>query len=183
MMILSDDNGSMFIERGNPMASSRKLAVVCSVGSMFAMMAAPPTHADEKKPALDAEAEKSVRQAVYNYPPAVSPIPQKDPRTGIELPPITILVLPEPLAKLYKQHPRRVLELLLRIMDGADPKQSSLAAGYALELMGPPGRGLVCIELFDKNTYDVIEKNWKTTPRQHWIKRVQDCMAKMKVTS
>jgi hypothetical protein len=150
---------------------------------LFVLTAGPLAHADEKPPALNADAEKLVRRAVYDNPPKVSPIPQIDARTGIEWPPITILVVPEPVANLYKQRPRRVLELLLRIMDGAEPKQSSLAAGYALELMGPPSRGLVCIEVFDKNTYDLVEKNWKSTPRQHWIKRVQEGMAKMKLTS
>jgi len=164
------------------MPNSKKFAVVHSLASMFALMAAPLTHADDKSPALDAEAEKSVRQGVYNYPPTVSPIPQKDAR-GNESLPITIVVVPEPVPAIYKKNPRAVLELLIRIVDGADPKQSSLAAAYALELIGPRSRGLVCIEFFDAKTYDIIEKDAKVTLRHHWIMKIRDAMAKMKLTS
>jgi hypothetical protein len=165
------------------MPSFKKFAVVCSLGSMFALMATPPTRADDKKPVLDADAENAVRRSVYDTPPAVSPILPRNSRGEIASPPITIVVVPDPVPKLYKEHPRAVIELLLRIMDGANPRQSSQAAGYALELMAGPGNGLVCIEFFDPKTYDTVQKDSKTTLRQHWIKKVREVLEAKKRSS
>jgi hypothetical protein len=149
--------------------------------SLLTFLTGPFMQADDKKTAFDAAAEKVVRQAVYDQPPTVEPVPQKDSQGRTVNVPITILVVPKPLAELYKRHPRPVLELLLRIMDGANPRESSLAAGYAMELLGGPGRGLVCVEFFNKDTYDAVDKDWEKTPRQHWMKKVREKMAAKKL--
>jgi hypothetical protein len=97
------------------------------------------------------------------------------------------LEVPEPLAQLYKHHPRPVLDLLLKIMDGGSPKDSVLAAGYAMALLDGPGGGVVCVEHFyfgkHKATYDAVDKDWEKTPRQHWIKKVREKMAVKQLAS
>lgn len=35
------------------------------------------------------------------------------------------------------------------------------------------GGGVVCVEMFDKATYDTVDKDWQVTPRQHWGKKVR----------
>jgi hypothetical protein len=61
-------------------------------------------------------------------------------------------------------------------MDGANPNDSSLATGYAFELLLGPGRGVICVEFYDKKKYDVMDKAWETTPRQHWIDKLRSKM-------
>lgn len=73
----------------------------------------------------------------------------------------------------YKADPKFVVDVLLKIMDEASAEDSVLAAGYAMELVNGPGVGVVCVEHFDKKTYDDIDKDWDKTPRQHWIKKVK----------
>ena len=113
---------------------------------------------------LTADQMRVVREAVYAREASIV----TDRRTFIRS-----LLMPEPLGTLYKQNPQPVLELLLVIMEGANPRDSSLAAGYAFELMGGPGRGVVMVEFFDKKTYDTVDKDWETTPRQHWIRHLR----------
>jgi hypothetical protein len=114
---------------------------------------------------LDSRQEAIVRRAVYENEPLINSSPaflfQGE------------LGIPEPLAELAKNHRREVIELLLKIMDGGSPKDSALAAGYAVSLLSGPRVGVVCVERFDKATYDEVDKDWETTPRQHWIDRVR----------
>jgi hypothetical protein len=85
-----------------------------------------------------------------------------------------VLELPEQIQKLFRSHPNAVLDVLASIMEGASPKDSSLAAAYAFELLDGPGVGVVCVDLFDKKTYDVLDKDWSTTPREHWTRTLRD---------
>jgi hypothetical protein len=109
--------------------------------------------------------EKVVRDAVYNNNKPRTASPNKDF--------YSILLVPDSLTEAYKKHPQAVLGVLLRIMDGGNPNDSVLAAGYAISLLRGPGVGIVCIRHFDKETYDTVDKDWEVTPRQHWIKRVR----------
>lgn len=89
------------------------------------------SHGDPKD-GFGPDKEKVVRDAVYNNDPqTVSP--KRDFQS--------VLVIPKPLAELYKTHPRPVIDVLLKIIDGGRPDDSSLAAGYALELLAGPGGG------------------------------------------
>jgi len=83
------------------------------------------------------------------------------------------LIIPEALSDLFRLHPSAVLDLLLRIIDGGNPDDSVLAAGYAISLLDGPVAGVVCVDVFDKGTYDKVEKAWKTTPRKHWIRAIE----------
>jgi hypothetical protein len=107
---------------------------------------------------------RAVRDAVYNNNPRLY-----SPDKSVE----RFLEVPKALTELYKQNPGQVLDTLSVIMEGGNPKDSILAAGYALELLAGPGHGTVCVDLFDKGTYDSLDKGWKTTPRLHWINRLK----------
>ena len=120
------------------------------------------------KTASEVELEQSVRSAVYNKSSQVES-PNRDFRD--------ILIVPQPLADSYKKDPKAVLELLLKIIDGANPPESALAAGYAIELLSGPGVGVICVEYFDKAKYDALDKDWKTTIRNHWMGKI---LAKIK---
>ncbi|MFN4261935.1 MAG: hypothetical protein ACK4RK_21860, partial [Gemmataceae bacterium] len=81
--------------------------------------------------------------------------------------------------------------LLLKIMEGANPEDSAVAAGYALSLIiierepkWPHGAGgCAPVEFFDRETYDIVQKHWKKTPRQHWIGWVRKEMNQKKEPS
>jgi hypothetical protein len=83
------------------------------------------------------------------------------------------LNVPMPLTELYRDKPRGVLEVLLVIVEGANPHESALAAGFALALAKDPGAGAVCIEYVNKDSYDTLDKHWMKTPREHWAELVQ----------
>jgi hypothetical protein len=115
--------------------------------------------------------EAAVRQAVYGKHPSTAV-----PRGGLG----EILLVPDELVDVYRRHPAETLKLLIMIAEGAAPADSILAVGYAMELAGGPGRGAV-ITLPSANrvaAYDVIDKDWKRTPRQHWVDVVRKLVAK-----
>lgn len=87
-----------------------------------------------------------------------------DKREGIP----TVLV-PESLAKLFKTKPTTVLQLLRKIADGAAPDHSVVAVTYIVALAGDPSVASVCTSLHKAETYDVLDKNWKCSPREHWL--------------
>jgi len=120
---------------------------------------------------LVAADEAAVRQAVYGKHPSTGV-----PRGGLG----EILLVPDEVVEVYRRHPAETLTLLITIAEGASPSDSILAVGYAMELAGGPGRGAI-ITLPSANraaTYDVIDKDWKHTPRQHWVGVVRKLMAK-----
>lgn len=124
------------------------------------------------KDGFGADKEKVVRDAVYNNNPLTA-----SPKEDFQ----SVLVIPKPLAELYKAHPKPVVDMLLKVIDGGRPKDSVLAAGYALELLDGPGGGVVCVDLFyngknAKANYDIVDKNWEKTPRQHWVKKIHEKM-------
>jgi hypothetical protein len=112
---------------------------------------------------FSASQELVVRECVYNETPGIES-PNRDFRS--------ILIVPDPLSTLYREQPKAVLALLLKIVDGSSPKDSVLAAGYAMSLLDDPSAGVVCVEHFDKATYDKVDEDWKTTPRKHWMRKI-----------
>ena len=137
------------------------LVLFLLVGSMI--------HAADLKVTLDPEQERIVRKAVYEGISGIN-------RNFDAHMPIDTLTVPKPLAELYRTQPRPVIDLLLRIIDGAEPEVSARAAGYALELLVKPGVGVnVVMHYFDSpTTYDSIKEGGKITDRQHWIRKVNE---------
>jgi hypothetical protein len=110
--------------------------------------------------ALSAEEQAKARKAVYEG--RVSTIsPKGDFLSELEIPPV--------LSELYKKNPSAVLDLLTRIADGGNPADSIRAASYAIELADGPGCGLGCVLVYKVDTYDVVDKRWGHTPREHWV--------------
>jgi len=123
--------------------------------------------AADSKVALDAEQERIARKAVYE---GIS---------GIHTDLSTLhdsVTVPDPLVDLYRTHPRPVIELMLRIIDGATPEVSARAAAYATDLLQGRGVGVVVVRNFFANeaAYDSIDEAWKMTPRQHWMRKVSE---------
>ncbi len=108
--------------------------------------------------------EKTVRNVVYD----------RTPRTvSADGTFLSALSIPADLNSLYKDYPRDVLAVLVKIVDGANPKDSSLAAGFAISLLKGPAVGVVCISTFDATKYDSFDDNWKCSPRNHWLERIK----------
>jgi hypothetical protein len=121
---------------------------------------------------LDTTQEMVVRRCVYDGSPKVV----ADASVGFQ----AQLIIPEALSGLYRQRPGAVLELLLRIIDGGNPNDSALAAGYAMSLQKGPAVGVICVDVFDKDTYDKLDKAWETTPRKHWIAKIKNAREREK---
>jgi hypothetical protein len=111
---------------------------------------------------LTPEEIRIVREAVYDRKAIVA----TDDKTLIRF-----VVVPAPLEQLYKERPEQVFALLQKIMDGARPMDSIIAASYAFELTKGRGRGTIVVEYSVPRTkeYDQVDKDWGKTPRAHWI--------------
>ena len=81
-----------------------------------------------------------VRRCVYNETAKIAAVAPGDFQER--------LLIPETLSGLYRQHPSAVLDLLLRIIDGGNPRDSVLAAGYAISSLDGPAVGIVCVHPF-----------------------------------
>jgi hypothetical protein len=124
-------------------------------------------HAAEKELVLNTEQERIVRNSIYEG------------SSGIETNRQTLLDylwVPEPLVNLYRKRPRSVVELMLRIIDGASPDVSARAAGYAFELLFGQGNGVIVVQRYAANptTYDSVREGGSITDRQHWIRKVKE---------
>jgi hypothetical protein len=116
---------------------------------------------------LTAEELVALRNAVYKGD-LVSVSRNRDFHSELELPMV--------LTEFYKKSPDAVIDLLARIADGAPPGESFIAVCYGLEL-GKRGVG----ELLARNSdsemyttkYDVVQKDWGHTPREHWVGRLR----------
>jgi hypothetical protein len=117
---------------------------------------------------FDLTKEAQVREAVYS----------EEIRVTSDFDFQSKLVLPKALETSYTKHPQAVLGVLLKIMEGGRPRDSALAAGYAISLLDGTAVGVICVEHFDKKTYDSLDKDWRTTPRRHWIAKVNSRMKK-----
>ncbi len=151
--------------------SLASVVAACSVAAD--VVAAPAALAADVAPHgehLSIEEIRVVRQAVYEND-ALLYSPDRSPEWRL-------LAVPRPLENLYKKHPAAVSDVLQTIMEGANPRDSSLAAGYAFELFYGPGTGIVCVEFFDKKTYDAMDKDWETSPREHWIQKLSEIRKK-----
>jgi hypothetical protein len=122
--------------------------------------------------ALDASQEMVVRRCVYDETPKTTGMGPGG-FQGRPIAPQEQLIIPEALSDIYRKHPRAVLDLLVKIIDGANPNDSVVAAGYAVSLLHGPAVRIVCVDLFRKDTYDKVKKAWDTTPRIHWMRVVK----------
>ncbi|QJX00344.1 hypothetical protein [Frigoriglobus tundricola] len=119
---------------------------------------------------LTPDQERTVRTIAYSVTPKLVS-PNRDFQSEVEM--------PEALVKIYSDHPAEVIGLLIRIGDGAAPKEAVTALTYALSLtLGPKG-GAVCVEHFDADAFDRVDKDWQKSPRQHWIGKVREQLKRL----
>ena len=112
---------------------------------------------------LTVEETRLVRENVYDQPARLGSLAIGDPQA---------LLIPEALVKLHGEKPQAVIDLLLVIMDGGNPKDSALAPGYALSFIDNTRVGAMVVRNSQAKTYDAVDKNWGKTPRLHWICQV-----------
>ena len=125
------------------------------------------THAPVPKPdKLSAQDKAEVRWGIYDVPlyEFHNSLPDLD--SG--------LLIPKKIEAAYGKNADEVEALLLAIADGAAPDDSIKAIGYLRELRMGTGSGLVCVQVFKRESYDVLNKNWKVTPREHWISNYKE---------
>lgn len=86
-----------------------------------------------------------------------------------------IVNIPKQLVDLYKRKPASVLALLVRIVDGANPKESATAAAYALALVQGGGGGVAVALTFYSwgDKYDEFDDDWGMTHREHWLEKIR----------
>ena len=115
---------------------------------------------------LSVEQIRIVRESVYEK---LAPI-GTDYKTLVR----SVLV-PADLRELYNKKPEAVLDVLEVIMQGGRPRDSVVAAAYAFELHGREGDGVVVVDFLESRgkEYDKLDRNWKLTPRDHWIERLR----------
>ncbi len=145
------------------MANCVTLPLMTAIQVGLLLLILRPIRAMDPKDGLNYDSEKVVRDAVYNNEAATAS-PKRDGHS--------VLVMPDALVKVYMANPDDVIKLLLTIEEGGRPKDSVLAAGYAMSLLGGPARGVVCVDNFEESKYDNVDVDWKSTPRKHWAKKV-----------
>ena len=112
---------------------------------------------------FDARKEDSVRKIIYGAKLRIYPVPGSLDEA---------VEIPDELVRIYSAHPDEVTDVLLRIMDGAQPQHSIAAASYAMSLIHGPDIGVVCVKFFEADKFDTVDRDWAVTPRQHWIRKV-----------
>jgi hypothetical protein len=114
---------------------------------------------------LSASEEKSIRDIVYGE------------QTGTVLPTSgkyakhEILTITPDLQKIYDNKPDATLDLLNKMIEGGNPRDSSYAAACACTLCADdPVLGAVIRRTAHAKTYDVFDSYWEETPREHNIR-------------
>src|SRR5262249_20306452 len=108
---------------------------------------------------LTTEEESTIRKIVSSGHQGTAVY--KDPKLiGIEFLPIH-----EELTDAYKRRPVTTVLLLVKIIEGGNPKDSVFAAALAISLRNDKSAlGATILGLFNEKTYDQIDANWKQTP-------------------
>ncbi|HYV34129.1 MAG TPA: hypothetical protein VE988_00410 [Gemmataceae bacterium] len=126
------------------------------------------------KQGLPPEVEKAVREAVYSGKLLLAhPV---DGKYAL----MEIVLVPEKVESAYKDHPDATIELLLAITEGGRPTDSMIAASFAIALGKSPAVASVVLSVFKEDAYDAVDKDWKVTPRQHWLGKLKEMMIKSK---
>ena len=146
--------------------------MVCTLNWLFGVVLALPIGSVEPpegaKPGLPPKVETSVRNAIYSGKLMVA-----HPLEG-KYALLEIVILPGEIESAYKEHPQATLALLEAIVNGGNPKDSMLAASFAIALLENPAVASVVWPHSKEETYDTVDVDWKATPRQHWAGKVKD---------
>lgn len=112
--------------------------------------------------------EEELRNCIYNRKPKFGGI------EGFGGLSTNFIIVPKEIEELFKKKPAQTLGVLVSIVEGANPKESCLAAAYAITLMKNEGFSgfIIYNDLFGENEYDKLKPNEKYTWRNHWIKSI-----------
>ena len=125
---------------------------------------------------LSVEDENKLRSAVYNNELGTA-FPVKGEWAFGE-----VLGVPAHVFTIYEKDPVGTLEVLLKIVEGGNPKDSALALGYALSVVAktPWAGAIAAHEIIGRDHYDQLDDGWQCTPRQHWVGCVKSKLAKVR---
>jgi hypothetical protein len=126
-----------------------------------------PPRPDDTLPGLSENDERDLRRAVYDHD-IITYVPQEG-----KLPRADVLLLRDEVVAIYKKKPLATLRLLLKIVEGGNPKDGMLAAGYAISLVQSPAVAMVCVRR-RQDEFDKVSEGVKTTPRRHWTEKVKE---------
>lgn len=119
---------------------------------------------DSKPVKLSPEQVAAARAAVYDTELATES-PNRD---GM-----SVIIVPEAIAVAYLRNAVETESLLFKIIEGGNPADSIKAVSYLLELRDGPGSGIPAFLAFNYQTWDKIDKDWKQTPRDHWVAQLK----------
>lgn len=126
---------------------------------------------------IDVHEEERLRNCIYNKKPEYGEV------KGLGGIPVYFIIVPKEIKALYEKKPAPTLIVLVSIVEGANPKESCLAAAYAVTLMGTEGFSgfIIYNDLLDPSEYEKLKPNDKNTWRRHWVKTVQFDASKKKI--
>jgi hypothetical protein len=110
------------------------------------------------------ERERTIREVVCGRQPVVQSVPSQL---------LDEIVLPDVLISAHKEAPQATLKALLKIVEDEKADDSVAAAAYAFALLDGPAVGVVCLEHYDRVSYDKVDRDWGCTPREHWLQKLQ----------
>ncbi len=129
---------------------------------LFILLLAPIPDAKKPTPELTAKELAAARDAIYTS--ELTSEQARDESTPS-------LIIPNPLAELFKRNPAAVLDLLLRIADGGRAEDSFRAVCYAIALTdGGIAADLTASRLEETvPKYEQVSEKWGVTHREHWV--------------
>lgn len=122
---------------------------------------------DESRAVFSNEHEQAVRQSIYNNDAEI-----ETRKTDLQ----TYLRVPKQLTQLHKDYPHEVINLLMKIIDGGNPKDSQFAAGCALSLLKGPEVGIVFVTAYKVDDWDSTNFYQTETTRAHCLAAVKAAM-------
>lgn len=128
---------------------------------MVLMMAPVPNPIPAK---LSPEQLAAVRAAIYDGELATES-PERDGTS--------VIVVPEAVTVAYRTNAAETESLLFKIIEGGNPADSIKAVSFLIELREGPGSGILAVLAFDYQSWDKIDKDWKMTPRDHWLAQLK----------
>ncbi len=119
---------------------------------------------------MDIREEEELRNSIYNKKPEIDGV------KGFGLMSANFIIVPNEIKALFKKKPSQTLMTLVSIVEGANPKESCLAAAYAVTLLENDGFGgfMIYNDLFRESEYDKLKPNDRRTWRKHWVNLIKN---------
>lgn len=127
--------------------------------------------------ALTIREEETLRDYIYNKKPEIGGA------QGIGLISAIFIKVPKEVESLYDKKPGAAINVIVKIVEGANPEESRLAAAYAVTLMEKHGFGgyIIYSDLFGNSEYEKLKQNDNVTWRMHLVRLVKFKASKKKI--